>query len=125
MLRVSAQKTGREADLNLINGEDDAGQGDIEFAYELAGFAEALVGRDEAELAKARAALLAAAGPAVLVDTAGVAANFQRMVRIADSTGIPIDQHNYNPMGNGIREELKLSRFHSAQNSAGGEAAAT
>ena len=51
MLRVSAQKTGQEADLTLINGTEGAAAGDIAFAHELAGFAEALAGRDEAALA--------------------------------------------------------------------------
>ena len=121
MLRVSAQTTGKEADLNLINGAEGAVEADIPFGLELAGFAEALAGRDEGELTEARTRLLAAAGPAVLVDAAGVAANFQRMVRIADSTGIPVDQHSYNPLANGVREELNLTRFHSAQNSAAGD----
>ena len=122
MLRVSAQTTGRDADLTLINGEQDAAARDIKYGLELAAFAEALALRDETALTVAREALLDVAGPAVLVDTAGVAANFQRMVRIADSTGIPIDEHSYNPVANGVREELDLARFHSANNSSGGAA---
>ena len=54
-------------------------------------FAEAVARRDAQALAQSRRALLQAAGPAVLVDAAGVAANFQRMVRIADAIGIPVD----------------------------------
>lgn len=119
MLRASAQTTGRDADLTLINGEDGAAAKDIEHGLELAAFAEALAMRDEVALAAARQALLEAAGPEVLVDTAGVAANFQRMVRIADSTGIPVDEHSNNPVEIGVREELDLARFHSARNSSG------
>ena len=44
-----------------------------------------------------------------------VAANFQRMVRIADSMGIPIDEKNVE-VGAGIRQDLGLSRFASAEN---------
>ncbi|MEM7290925.1 MAG: alkylhydroperoxidase-related (seleno)protein, partial [Pseudomonadota bacterium] len=46
---------------------------------------------------------------------AGVAANFQRMVRIADSIGIPIDDMT-TELGQSVRDELELTRFHSAQN---------
>ena len=56
---------------------------------ELVAFAEAIVRGDEA-LAATRAAVIAALGPAAMVDAAGVASNFERMVRIADSTGIEL-----------------------------------
>ena len=61
-------------------------------------------------------ALLETAGPAVLVDAAGVAANFQRMVRIADAIGIPVDERS-GEMGRQVRAELDLERFPSARNS--------
>jgi hypothetical protein len=54
----------------------------------------------------------------VLVDAAGVAANFQRMVRIADSMGIPIDDTE-SDLGKSVRSELDLGRFASAQNTFG------
>ena len=117
MLRVSAQQTDRTADIRLVNGEASAEVGDIAYARELVAFAESLARRDEPALALARQNLLEQAGAAVLVDTAGVAANFQRMVRIADSAGIPIDQHNHNPLAEGVRTELDLQRFPSARNS--------
>ena len=41
-------------------------------------------------LAQARADVTAALGPAAMVDAAGVASNFERMVRIADATGIEL-----------------------------------
>jgi hypothetical protein len=52
----------------------------------------------------------------VVVDAAGVAANFQRMVRIADSVGIPVDDME-SEFGKETRAELSLEKFHSAQNS--------
>ncbi len=61
--------------------------------------------------------MLDVAGETVLVDAAGVAANFQRMVRIADSMGIPVDQLTENEMSDQIRNELDLYRFKSAENS--------
>ncbi len=115
MLRVSAKVTTRNADLSMINGEVIDG-GDVEFGKELMEFAGALAGGDAGELEASREKLLTAAGPEVLVDAAGVAANFQRMVRIADSMGIPVDQVD-NEMINEIRSDLDLYRFKSAENS--------
>jgi len=45
-----------------------------------------------------------------VVDAAGAAANFLRMVRIADATGIPIDNPG-NPLGLEIRQPLDLAPF--------------
>ncbi len=50
-----------------------------------------------------------------MVDAAAVAANFQRMVRIADSMGIPLDEEDIEPCA-GVRQELDLGRFASAEN---------
>ena len=81
----------------------------------LVGFAEALVRRDDAALARARDEVLEKLGPGGLVDTAAVASNFQRMVRIADSTGIPLDAP-VTAMTGDIRGDLELGRFGSSAN---------
>lgn len=78
-------------------------------------FAEGLAARDTPELDQARADLLASAGTAVLVDAAGVAANFQRMTRIADSIAIPVDNMD-SEIGQEVRQALNLERFQSAKN---------
>ena len=55
-------------------------------------------------------------GDEALVDAVAVAANFQRMTRIADATGIPLDT----PMAMmtaGLRDELGINRYPSARNS--------
>ena len=52
---------------------------------ELVAFAEAIVTG-----AQSRAAVAETLGPEAMVDAAGVASNFERMVRIADSTGIEL-----------------------------------
>lgn len=116
MLSMSADLTNSDVDLQMINGDETATAGGVEFARELMKFAEAVASRDEPALAQAREALLQAAGNDVLVDAAGVAANFQRMVRIADATGIPLDERNL-VLGTNIRESLDLGRFGSAGNS--------
>jgi len=116
MLRVSSQTTATEIDLQAIAGRADSAARGITFGPELMRFAEALARRDAQALAQSREKLLQAAGPAVLVDAAGVAANFQRMVRIADATGIPVDDMQ-SELGRQVREELGLARFASAQHS--------
>lgn len=110
MLRVSANKTESEIDINMIMGEDTLGHTDIKYAKELMEFAGSLASRSEDDLKTAREDLVAVAGEAVLVDAAGVAANFQRMVRIADCTGIPVDS-NENEISNKVRADLDLYQF--------------
>ena len=115
MLSLSADITESDVDLRMINGEASASPGDIVHGKLLLDFVEAFVSRDEQALALARKALLQGAGPDVVVDAAGVAANFQRMVRIADSTGIPLDERNA-VLSHGVVKELGLERFKSAEN---------
>ncbi len=115
MLSLSAELSEATVNLQMINGDERATDGDVAHAKVLMHFAESFARRDETALTQARTALLNEAGPDVLVDTAGVAANFQRMVRIADSIGIPLDDRNV-ALSAGVREELDLQRFASAKN---------
>jgi len=115
MLSLSANTTETDIDLQMVNGSTAKDAQEFPFANELARFAEAVAQRDETEISRTRHELVQAAGEVVMVDAAAVAANFQRMVRIADSMGIPIDDKNVEA-GAGIRQELELSRFASAQN---------
>ncbi len=115
MLSLSAELSDATVNLQMINGDEAATEGDVAHAKVLMKFAETFALRDEKNLADARAKLLDEAGPEVLVDAAAVAANFQRMVRIADSTGIPLDTRSA-AMSVDIRKELDLQRFGSSQN---------
>lgn len=115
MLSLSANMTETAIDLDMVNGSAaSAGQG-VPFASELASFAEAIAERDIGKIERTRDELAKVAGDAVMVDAAAVAANFQRMVRIADSMGIPIDEKNIEA-GAEVRQALDLSRFASAEN---------
>ena len=79
----------------------------------LTAFAETAVKGSQAELTHTRDALEAAMGKAAVVDAAAVVANFERMVRIADGTGIPLDK----PMALltvDMRSELGIDRYGSA-----------
>ena len=51
-----------------------------------------MLDNDDARLAAARKTVLDAMGAEALVDASAVIGNFQRMVRIADGTGIPLDK---------------------------------
>ena len=55
------------------------------------------------------------AGSAALVDAAGVIGNFERMTRIADATGIPLDRPSALASSD-FRGRLGLQRYASAQN---------
>ena len=117
MLSLSADITESDIDLQLINGDETVSDGDIKYGTALMRFAEAVAGRNEEALTVARNTLLREAGEEVLVDAAAVAGNFQRMVRIADGTGIPIDQR-MNALTAGMREDLGIDQFGSAANTA-------
>jgi hypothetical protein len=88
---------------------------DVPHAAELVTFAEAVVARDGARTAAARAALLPLLGAAGLVDAAATIAAFHGFVRIADAIGIP----HYAPPAGGdlsaLREETGLSGFFRAE----------
>ena len=66
------------------------------------------------DLPEARNRLIDELDHAALVDAAGVIGNFQKMTRIADSTGIPVDSAAA-AMSADIREELGLDEFSSAR----------
>ena len=115
MLSLSADASNTDIDLQLINGDTNVSDG-IPHSTLLMQFAEAVAGRDPDTIAKSRQALYDAAGKEVVIDAAAVAGNFQRMVRIADATGIPVDAH-MEALSGSIQEDLDLRRFPSAQNS--------
>jgi hypothetical protein len=112
MLSLSADISQQDVDLQVINGKGDGG---VVFGGELMKFAEAVASGDEGALAAARSDLLEVAGSDVLVDAAAVAGNFQRMVRIADATGIPVDGM-MGALSGSIQDDLDLRRFASAEN---------
>lgn len=115
MLSLSADINESTVDLKVINGDENASTENILHGAQLLRFAEAFVSRDETLLNQARADLLAHGGADVLVDAAAVAGNFQRMVRIADSTGIPLDDLSA-AVSHKVVEQLDLTRFVSSQN---------
>lgn len=102
MLRESMQIEGKAVDLGHVAHGDDQGV-PLPHAAELLEFAEAVVLRDEARTAAARAKLRAALGEAGLVDAAATVAAFHGFVRLADATGIPYE----NAAGGQDRPEIR------------------
>jgi hypothetical protein len=89
LLRASSEELGDAVDLRATVGEGN-GDGGLPHGELLARFAEAAT-RGSDDLDDVRAALLAAVGPAAFVEAAATAGIFNGLVRVADATGIPLD----------------------------------
>ena len=112
MLRASIEYSGAQAELTGISEGAKAGDSGIGHGERLTAFADAAVKGDLAELATAREGLREAAGSAAVVDAAAVIGNFERMVRIADGAGIPLDGI-VGAMGSDLGEKLGLDDYRS------------
>lgn len=99
----------------IRDGAEKASDSGIAHAGLLVSFADAEVAHDEAKVAELRSELIDAVGPDGFLEAATVVANFQRMVRIADSTGIPQDAPVLALAGDVI-DGLGLRDFPSANN---------
>ena len=119
MLRASIAYSGVEAGLQGISEGAKAGDAGIAHGERLTSFAGAAVAGDSGELAMARNELRNAAGSGALVDAAAVVGNFQRMVRIADGAGIPLDGATL-ALTTGLREGLGVEHYPSRRLSGSG-----
>ena len=88
MLRESSRTHEESVDFAAVMDGDVASG--VPHGAELVRFAEAVVAGRTSECEAARQALAEALGAEALVDAAGVISNFERMVRVADATGISI-----------------------------------
>jgi len=95
--------------VNVAALMDGANPENIDHGDELIQLAEAVFGADESTLAPARDAAVAALGVDGMIDAVGVATNFMRMVRIADSTGITLGAMESRTED--IRDALGINRF--------------
>ena len=114
MLRASSQVEGNLANLASVvkgaNTESDVASGEA-----LLHFAEVALGDDQAAIKQARDTVIEELGEAAMIDAAGIIANFQRMVRIADGTGIPLDEP-VAMMTQDLRSDLGINEYGSAGN---------
>lgn len=90
MLSWSNANAGGEIDLTGVASGDGAAE--LDHGPELLRFATACGERDDEALISAREVLVAATDEAFMVDAAAVAANFEMMTRLADSTGARLEE---------------------------------
>lgn len=122
MLRASTKQTGEELDYNAITGGVAAGDTGVAHGALLIEFAEAVIGTDAARLAAARDAVAAEMGAAALVDSAGVAALFNAIDRVADSTGAPVEDWKLEQTAD-LRAAIGIDRFAAEKTALDGQAA--
>lgn len=110
LLRASGEASGQAFDLHAVTEGAATARSGVVHEETLLALTEAMVSDEREALVIARTRVLEELGPEALVDAAAVASNFERMVRIADATGIPLD-HFLDELTVDLRAELKLARF--------------
>jgi hypothetical protein len=91
LLRESSKAKGEDYDLSLLTGT--RGDGNIPLGALLVAFAEAVLGDDDRRLQEVQAAIRDRMGDAAFVDAAAIVATFNAIDRVADATGIPIEDN--------------------------------
>jgi len=91
LLRASSRHSGQDYDFRAVTQGAALGDCGVKHGDRMIEFAEAILGGDDARLARSRAAIVAAMGTAALVDAAGIAGLFNAIDRVADATGAPLE----------------------------------
>ncbi|MFT5172359.1 MAG: hypothetical protein ACI8W7_000523 [Gammaproteobacteria bacterium] len=73
--------------------------------------ADAFYSQNAARLSSARQGVLTKLGAAALIDAAGIIGIFEAVVRVADATGIPLED-NKAELSADFRTTLGIDRFH-------------
>jgi hypothetical protein len=107
LLRASSKAQGENYDLTLLTGA--GGDGNIPHGALLVRYAEAVLG-DDGALHGIQADIRERLGDAALVDAAAVAATFNAIDRVADSTGIPIEEAKARATAD-LRSALGINAF--------------
>jgi len=115
MLRASVETDGAEADYRGIADGESAEASTVPAAGALVGLVEAALSADGGDGEQARERVRRELGSEALVDAAAVIGNFERMTRIADATGIPLDAP-VNVATEALRAELGIDEYRSAAN---------
>ena len=90
------------------------GDGGVPHGRLLVRFAEAVLGDDDAVLDAVRAEVLQSMGGEALADAAAVAGLFNAIDRVADATGIPLEDWKAEDSAD-FRAALGINDFHSMQ----------
>jgi alkylhydroperoxidase family enzyme len=114
LLRASSKHTGEAVSLAAAMTGSSTGDGGVPNGRLLMAFAEAVIAGDASAIAAARADLLAAIGPAGLVDAAAVAGLFNAIDRVADATGTPLEDWKSQTTED-FRREIGIDGFAAAK----------
>ncbi|MBT7953189.1 MAG: hypothetical protein HN764_16285 [Gammaproteobacteria bacterium] len=116
---MSIESSGESIDLDGLTDPACTEIKGIPHSEVLLKFSNAFMAYDPEALALARDQLAKEISPEAMVDTAAIASNFQRMVRIADSTGIPVESmgDDMDAMVEELNEQLGINKYVSAANS--------
>ena len=109
LLRASGHTYNKNYNLEAVTGAGN-GDGGVPNGQLLIAFAEAVLGEDDSALTRPRSALLVALGPAGLADAAAVVGLFNAIDRVADATGIPLEDEKAAASAD-FRATLGLDRF--------------
>ncbi len=112
LLRESSQRAELETDLQVVQGRSGDPDGGIPHGATLRRFAEAVV-TGNGDLAADRAAVVEAVGAGPAAHAAAVIASFDAINRVADATGIRLDEESQTRAAD-LVEELGLERIRSA-----------
>ena len=110
MLRASVRGEAGEYNLEPVTGGNQAGDSGVPHSEILVALAEAVVADEASRLTDARLAALNVLGGDALVDAIAVAGYFDGIDRVADATGIPIDDYIV-PISKEIRDSLGIDEF--------------
>lgn len=99
----------------MYGGSEDGG---VSHGAQLNAFTDAVMADDDEALRVERKALRAVLSDDAFVDTCATIGGFNVVDRIADATGIPLDDMLVG-MSGAVRDELSLGRFGSAANTPG------
>jgi len=114
LLRASGQPDQKDYDLNSVT--DDHADSGVDFGHWLRSLTEATIQNRWDDLAPIRDQADVAMGTQSMVDTLVVASGFNGITRVADSTGIPLDE-NTQQMTIDMRESTGIERFNYAEKS--------
>jgi hypothetical protein len=108
LLRESSKAKGEDYDLGLLTGTK--GDGNIAHGALLVAFAEAVLGDDDQRLREVQAAIRNRMGDPAFVDAAAIVATFNAIDRVADATGIPIEDSKAASTAD-VRAALEINAF--------------
>ena len=104
---MSGQIAGAEVDLAAV--ADTSVDSGVKHGATLIAFTDAVMARDPDAIGRSREALATEMGPAAVVEAAGVMLMFNVVDRVADATGIPIDEGGAHDLRYAIGSELGMA----------------